>query len=101
MPIIQEAIHKLEVAGGLRYLKVGLLVLTFLSVTVIYNFRSFKNLATQEAMDSAQLARNIAEGKGYTTYFIRPFSMYLVKKRNREKLASGSLSSEQVAQLRK
>ncbi len=28
-------------------------------------------------MDSAQLARNIADGKGYTTLFIRPFSLYL------------------------
>ena len=42
-------------------------------------------MATQEAMDAAQLARNIAQGKGYTTLFIRPFSMYLVKKRNLEK----------------
>jgi len=36
-------------------------------------------------MDSAQLARNIAQGKGYTTLFIRPFSMYLVQKRNEAK----------------
>jgi hypothetical protein len=36
-------------------------------------------------MDTAQLARNIAQGKGYTTLFIRPFSMHLVQKRNLEK----------------
>ena len=39
-------------------------------------------MATLEAMDSAQLARNMAEGKGYTTSFIRPFSMYLLKEHN-------------------
>lgn len=31
-------------------------------------------------MDAAQLARNISQGKGYTTLFVRPFSIYLVKK---------------------
>jgi len=39
---------------------------------------------TLEAMDAAQLGRNLAEGRGYTTLFIRPLSMYLVKKRNQE-----------------
>jgi len=47
-----------------------------------YNWRAYRNMHNVEAMDAAQLARNIAEGKGYTTLFIRPFSMYLVKKRN-------------------
>jgi len=82
MPILQEFIHKLEVAGGMRYLKIGLAVLAILGVITLYNIQSFKNMATQEAMDSAQLARNIAERKGYTTSFVRPFSMYLFKRHN-------------------
>ena len=82
MPILQEFIHKLEVAGGMRYLKIGLAVLAILGVITLYNIQSFKNMATQEAMDSAQLARNIAEGKGYTTSFVRPLSMYLFKRHN-------------------
>jgi len=82
MPILQEFIHKLEVAGGMRYLKIGLAVLAILGAITLYNIQSFKNMATQEAMDSAQLARNIAEGKGYTTSFVRPFSMYLFKRHN-------------------
>jgi 4-amino-4-deoxy-L-arabinose transferase-like glycosyltransferase len=82
MPILQESIHKLEVAGGMRYLKIGLAVLGVVAVFALYNIQSFKNMGTQEAMDSAQLARNIAEGKGYTTLFVRPFSMYLFKRHN-------------------
>ncbi len=39
-------------------------------------------------MDSAQLARNISEGKGYTTLFLRPFSLYLIQKHNLAKLAA-------------
>jgi hypothetical protein len=41
---------------------------------------AFKNLSTIEGMDAAQVGRNFAEGKGFTTEFIRPFSMYLVRK---------------------
>jgi hypothetical protein len=82
MPILQESIHKLEVAGGMRYLKIGLAAVLIITVIALYNIQSFKNMGTQEAMDSAQLARNIAQGKGYTTLFVRPFSMYLFKKHN-------------------
>src|SRR5437762_6877906 len=82
MPILQDLIHKLEVGGGGRFIKIGLALLVFLGATVWYNYRNFKNMSTQEAMDSAQLARNISQGKGYTTLFVRPFSMYLLKKHN-------------------
>jgi len=40
-------------------------------------------------MDTAQLARNIADGKGYTTSFIRPLSLYLVQ-RNTEARQAGA-----------
>jgi hypothetical protein len=60
-------------------------VLAIVFLVVGYNWRAFRNLATQEAMDSAQLARNIAEGKGFTTLFVRPFSIFLLKKHNQAK----------------
>jgi len=82
MPFLQDLIHKLEVGGGMRSVKVGLAVLVILGGAGFYNFRNFKNMSSQEAMDAAQLGRSIAQGKGYTTLFIRPFSMYLLKKHN-------------------
>jgi hypothetical protein len=85
MPFLQDILHKLEVGQGTRYLRVGLIVLVVIMLTAVYNFRGYRNMATQEAMDTAQLGRNIAQGKGYTTLFIRPFSIYLVKARNLEK----------------
>src|ERR1051326_2818641 len=84
MPIIQEAIHKLEVAGGMKYLRWGLAGLAVVAAIVFYNLRSYRNMATQEAMDMAQVARNISQGKGYTTYFIRPFSMFLLRRHNEQ-----------------
>jgi hypothetical protein len=85
MPFLQDILHRIEVGGGMRYVRVGLAVLGVVLLMVGYNWRSFRNMATQEAMDTAQLARNIAQGKGYTTLFIRPFSIHLVKERTQER----------------
>jgi len=85
MLFLQDFLHKLEVGGGLRHLRRVIAVLAVVLLAVGYNWRAFRNMATQEAMDMAQLGRNIAQGKGYTTLFIRPFSIYLVKQRNRER----------------
>jgi len=81
---MQVLIHKLEVAGGLRHLKSALLVLAVVLLAVAYDFRDFKNFSTQEAMDSAQLGRNLAEGRGYTTRFLRPLSLHLVQQVNQK-----------------
>ncbi len=89
MPFAQDLIHKLEQGAGMRYLRIGLAVLAVVGFIAGYNWRAFKNFSTQEAMDQAQLARNLAEGKGYKTLFVRPFSMYLVKRVN-EKSGRGA-----------
>ena len=86
--LIQKLIHMSEVGAGSRYLRFLMLGLVVMGLALVYNLRAYRNLATQEAMDSAQLARNIAEGKGYTTLFIRPFSLYLVQSHNQAKHAA-------------
>jgi hypothetical protein len=86
--LIQKLIHMSEVGAGSRYLRFLVLGLAVVGLAFVYNLRAYRNLATQEAMDSAQLARNIAEGKGYTTLFIRPFSLYLVQSHNQAKPAA-------------
>ncbi len=60
----------------MRYLRVGLAVLI---LALLYDMRGFRNMATQEAMDAAQLARNVAQGKGWKTQFVRPLSMHLLQ----------------------
>ncbi len=82
MPLLQDTIHKLDTGPGIRYLKIGLSILAVVTLVVGYNWRSYRNFATPEAMDAAQVGRNLAEGRGYTTRFIRPFSVYLVKTRS-------------------
>ena len=85
MANLQEWIHKLEEGPWLRFLKVTVGILVLLLLVIAYNWRAYRNMDTQGAMDSAQVARNLAEGHGFTTLFIRPFSIYLVKQQNQEK----------------
>jgi len=100
--IIQTGIHKLEVGAGPRYLRVLLGVLAVLVLVLWYDIHSYKNLSTPEGMDSAQLARNIATGKGFTTEFIRPFSLYLVQRYNqsREMVAVTNVASLDLARVK-
>jgi len=81
---IQEWIYKLEVGEGTRLIRLLLAILALLALVALYDLREYKNFSTAEAMDSAQVARNIAEGKGFTTLFIRPFSIHLVEQRQIE-----------------
>jgi hypothetical protein len=83
--LIQMLIHKLEVGAGSRYLRIVALALGVIALAFLYDIRAYRNLAAPEAMDAAQLARNISEGKGYTTLFLRPFSLYLVQNYNQAK----------------
>lgn len=77
---LQEIIHKVEHGPVYRYLAYVVGVIFFASVAIAYNFSLYRNLSTIEGMDAAQLARNLAEGKGYQTSFVRPFSIYLIQK---------------------
>lgn len=83
---LQELIHKFEVGEGAGWLRSLLGAVALLALAVIYDLREFKNFNSPEAMDIAQLSRNIAEGEGYTTHCIRPLSAHLLQQRYRENL---------------
>jgi hypothetical protein len=80
---IQGWIHALEVGSFSRWLKYLPVVVAMIGLAVLYDVRAYHGFTSPEAMDAAQVARNLAEGHGYTTDFIRPFSVYLVQKHNR------------------
>ena len=54
-------------------------VLGFIALAMFFNLTRFEGFSTQEAMESAHLARQLAEGKGYTTDSIRPFCLHLLQ----------------------
>jgi len=78
--IIQNLIHKLETGAMPRLLRIATLILAVIGLMLLYDLRDWRNMSTPEGMDAAQLARNIAEGRGYTTLFVRPFSLFLVQR---------------------
>jgi hypothetical protein len=81
---IQHLIHALEVGRFSRWLQLLPLAVAVIGLAVLYDLTSYRGFNSPEAMDAAQVARNVAEGKGYTTDFIRPFSVFLVQKHNHE-----------------
>ncbi|MFO1514321.1 MAG: glycosyltransferase family 39 protein [Verrucomicrobiota bacterium] len=86
MPSVQDFIHKFEQDGGGRGLRAVFVTLLIIILVLGYNWRAFRNFGTQEAMDAAQVGRNLAEGRGFTTQFVRPFSIYLIKAHNADRL---------------
>jgi hypothetical protein len=83
MPL-QEWIHKLEEGTGAIWIKRLFVFLAFAGLAALYDVRQYKNFSNPEAMDSAQIARQIAEGHGFATKFIRPLSINLIQKHQGE-----------------
>jgi hypothetical protein len=92
MPL-QSWIHHWEEGAGARVLKVGAALLGFIALASLYDLLSYESYSSEEAMENAQLARNLSEGKGYTTDSIRPLALYLL-----ESAAEPGQSSKVLAQ---
>jgi hypothetical protein len=90
---LQEWIHKLEEGEGTKYIRLAFFFLALLGVTALWHIREAKNFFAAEAMDAAQVARNVAQGHGFTTKNIRPLSVALLESRS-GKDAKVSLTTE-------
>jgi len=101
LPFIQDVIHRFEVGTSYRSLRIALTVFLVGLLLFLYDWRAFRNMFTQEAMDAAQVGRNVAEGKGFTTLCIRPLSIFLVKRHNEQLgVAAQAGKASDLAQLR-
>lgn len=78
---VQSLIHALEVKGS-RWLNYAVLAAGVAGFAVWYDTHCYVGFSAPEAMDAAQVARHLAQGKGFTTDFIRPFSIHLLQKHN-------------------
>jgi hypothetical protein len=75
---LQDWIHHWEVGAGARLIKGLAAVLAFVAVAVWYDVRVDQGPSCEEAMETAQLGRNLSQGAGFTTQSIRPLSIYLL-----------------------
>jgi hypothetical protein len=84
--VLQALLHDFEVGEGGIVVRIALLMLIVLILAGLYNFgpitTPFGNLGgiyhglnDVQSMDTAQLARQIARGEGYTTEFLRPYAV--------------------------
>ena len=55
-------------------------LLGFALLAFLYNVNDYHGFTSPEAMENAQLARQLSEGNGYSTESIRPFSLGLLER---------------------
>ncbi|MHA3770639.1 glycosyltransferase family 39 protein [Verrucomicrobiota bacterium sgz303538] len=79
---IQELVHKLEVGGWAKWIKLALLIAAISYVVILWFYRDngFKGLSEAKAMEQAQIAREVARGNGFTTKMIRPAALWQFQK---------------------
>ena len=75
----QEYINSIEQGKGAKLIRITVLLLMLLGASLVYNINFTRNFTAPEAMDAAQLARNIAEGNGFKTKFIRPVAIDMLR----------------------
>lgn len=76
---VQSAVHSLDQGLFALLIKGGTIAVLVIFVSLLYLFVQFKGLSNPSAMDQAQIARNLASGKGYTTGTIRPAALAMYK----------------------
>ena len=77
--IIQELVHRFEEGGGIKIVRVVVGLILTAAVAGLYDVYAFHNYNDREAMDMAQVGRNLAEGGGFSTLLVRPLSIFLVQ----------------------
>ncbi len=69
---VHDFIHSLELGRGRRLILLFSIIAISAFVGVLYIFLEFSGFHRISSMDNAQLARSLAEGRGFTTNYIRP-----------------------------
>ena len=72
---LQDVVYNVDSGMGLRVIKMLIYLLFIVTLTLVYQVARFKGLNDAEAMDYAQLARNIQTTGHFTTRYIRPASI--------------------------
>ena len=80
---IQRMVHMLEAGQLAAWLRRAVLVAILGFVAMIYLYH-FRGLATSDAMDQAQIGRELIRGHGWHTQFVRPRAIALLKANGRD-----------------
>ena len=72
---LQDLVYSVDAGTGLKVIRTVLYCLFVIGLSVIYTGKEFRGLNSEAAMDSAQLARNLAFSRQYVTQCVRPASI--------------------------
>lgn len=79
---LHDIVYSIDTGTGLKIIRVTLYILFLLIIVMLYTATQFRGLTSAEAMDYAQLGRNVSLNNGLSTKCIRPFSMWKVASLN-------------------
>jgi 4-amino-4-deoxy-L-arabinose transferase-like glycosyltransferase len=81
---IQDLVYNVDVGIGLRLIKIGLYLLFVFLVMLLYTATQFKGFKNAEAMDYAQLGRNVMQHKRLITQNVRPSSLWYLGQKEQQ-----------------
>ncbi len=82
---IQDLVYNVDVGIGLFLIKISLYFLFIFIVILLYTATQFRGLKDAEAMEYAQLGRNLMTQKSLVTQAIRPSTMWFLKEKSPRK----------------
>ncbi|MGH7935698.1 MAG: resistance to Congo red protein, partial [Chthoniobacterales bacterium] len=72
---VQRAVHAIESGGVAIWVKRLVVILAIVGLALFYFMHEFRGLATSQAMDQAQIGRELMRGHGWATKFARPLAV--------------------------
>lgn len=78
---LHDIVYSIDTGTGLKIIRVTLYILILLVIVMVYTATQFRGLKTEEAMDFAQLGRNMSVQNGMVTKTVRPLSMWKMQQR--------------------
>ena len=78
---LHDIVYSIDTGTGLKIIRVTLYVMAVIMVMMFYTATQFRGLTSAEAMDYAQLGRNISLNGGMLTKCVRPLTMGKIDER--------------------
>ena len=75
---IQSFLHSFEQGAPAVWLRRALVGAIIASIATVWLMVKFNGFSTPDAMDQAQIGRQLANGQGYTTLYARPLALHLM-----------------------
>lgn len=81
---VQSFLRSVDTGLTAILLRIGMMLGLISGIGVLYFMVHFKGLGTEQAMDHAQIARSLVAGEGFTTRYVRPLEIAVLKGTGRQ-----------------